>query len=107
MFSNLMVPFPFQQALHNTRLLSAYSAIDPRVKYLCYTMKVFTKVGAAACGNCSVFANPFESVNVTLPPCTHSGLDWNSWSQIHRYPPASAFQVIKGMDHYVPYFLES
>lgn len=36
---------PFQQALHNTRLLSAYSAIDPRVKYLCYTMKVFTKVG--------------------------------------------------------------
>uniref|UniRef100_A0A2K6G8N5 Terminal uridylyl transferase 7 n=1 Tax=Propithecus coquereli TaxID=379532 RepID=A0A2K6G8N5_PROCO len=31
-------------ALHNTRLLSAYSAIDPRVKYLCYTMKVFTKI---------------------------------------------------------------
>nr|XP_034350566.1 terminal uridylyltransferase 7-like [Arvicanthis niloticus] len=31
-------------ALHNTKLLSAYSAIDPRVKYLCYTMKVFTKM---------------------------------------------------------------
>uniref|UniRef100_A0AC11D030 Terminal uridylyl transferase 7 n=1 Tax=Ovis aries TaxID=9940 RepID=A0AC11D030_SHEEP len=31
-------------ALHNTRLLSAYAAIDPRVKYLCYTMKVFTKI---------------------------------------------------------------
>ncbi|KAM6328383.1 terminal uridylyltransferase 7 isoform 4-T5 [Alca torda] len=30
-------------ALHNTRLLSTYAAIDPRVKYLCYTMKVFTK----------------------------------------------------------------
>ncbi|XP_075344695.1 terminal uridylyltransferase 7 isoform X2 [Mycteria americana] len=30
-------------ALHNTRLLSSYAAIDPRVKYLCYTMKVFTK----------------------------------------------------------------
>lgn len=34
----------FLQALHNTRLLSSYAAIDPRVKYLCYTMKVFTKV---------------------------------------------------------------
>lgn len=36
--------FLFLQALHNTRLLSSYAAIDPRVKYLCYTMKVFTKV---------------------------------------------------------------
>ncbi|XP_067424618.1 terminal uridylyltransferase 7 isoform X2 [Emydura macquarii macquarii] len=31
-------------ALHNTRLLSSYAAIDPRVRYLCYTMKVFTKI---------------------------------------------------------------
>uniref|UniRef100_A0A4X2KPG9 Terminal uridylyl transferase 7 n=1 Tax=Vombatus ursinus TaxID=29139 RepID=A0A4X2KPG9_VOMUR len=31
-------------ALHNTKLLAAYSTIDPRVKYLCYTMKVFTKI---------------------------------------------------------------
>ncbi|KAL1775739.1 terminal uridylyltransferase 7 isoform X4 [Sigmodon hispidus] len=31
-------------ALHNTRLLFIYSAIDPRVKCLCYMMKRFTKV---------------------------------------------------------------
>lgn len=46
-------------ALHNTRLLSAYSAIDPRVKYLCYTMKVFTKmcdIGDASRGSLSSYA---------------------------------------------------
>ncbi|XP_005387971.1 PREDICTED: terminal uridylyltransferase 7 isoform X2 [Chinchilla lanigera] len=46
-------------ALHNTRLLSAYSAIDLRVKYLCYTMKVFTKmcdIGDASRGSLSSYA---------------------------------------------------
>ncbi|KAM8802150.1 terminal uridylyltransferase 7 isoform 3-T5 [Rhynchonycteris naso] len=46
-------------ALHNTRLLSAYSAIDSRVKYLCYTMKVFTKmcdIGDASRGSLSSYA---------------------------------------------------
>nr|XP_023400477.1 LOW QUALITY PROTEIN: terminal uridylyltransferase 7 [Loxodonta africana] len=46
-------------ALHNTRLLAAYSAIDPRVKYLCYTMKVFTKmcdIGDASRGSLSSYA---------------------------------------------------
>ncbi|CAK6433907.1 unnamed protein product [Pipistrellus nathusii] len=46
-------------ALHNTRLLSAYSAIDQRVKYLCYTMKVFTKmcdIGDASRGSLSSYA---------------------------------------------------
>ncbi|XP_014396725.1 PREDICTED: terminal uridylyltransferase 7 isoform X2 [Myotis brandtii] len=46
-------------ALHNTRLLFAYSAIDPRVKYLCYTMKVFTKmcdIGDASRGSLSSYA---------------------------------------------------
>ncbi|XP_004461583.1 terminal uridylyltransferase 7 isoform X3 [Dasypus novemcinctus] len=46
-------------ALHNTRLLSAYSAIDHRVKYLCYTMKVFTKmcdIGDASRGSLSSYA---------------------------------------------------
>ncbi|KAM5258179.1 terminal uridylyltransferase 7 isoform 3-T5 [Hipposideros larvatus] len=46
-------------ALHNTRLLSAYSTIDPRVKYLCYTMKVFTKmcdIGDASRGSLSSYA---------------------------------------------------
>ncbi|XP_074876985.1 terminal uridylyltransferase 7 isoform X1 [Buteo buteo] len=46
-------------ALHNTRLLSAYAAIDPRVKYLCYTMKVFTKIcdiGDASRGSLSSYA---------------------------------------------------
>nr|XP_006135950.1 terminal uridylyltransferase 7 isoform X2 [Pelodiscus sinensis] len=46
-------------ALHNTRLLSSYGAIDPRVKYLCYTMKVFTKmcdIGDASRGSLSSYA---------------------------------------------------
>ncbi|XP_054438915.1 terminal uridylyltransferase 7 isoform X2 [Pteronotus mesoamericanus] len=46
-------------ALHNTRLLAAYSGIDPRVKYLCYTMKVFTKmcdIGDASRGSLSSYA---------------------------------------------------
>uniref|UniRef100_A0A8B9CZJ5 CCHC-type domain-containing protein n=1 Tax=Anser brachyrhynchus TaxID=132585 RepID=A0A8B9CZJ5_9AVES len=46
-------------ALHNTRLLSSYSAIDPRVKFLCYTMKVFTKmcdIGDASRGSLSSYA---------------------------------------------------
>ncbi|XP_042305695.1 terminal uridylyltransferase 7 [Sceloporus undulatus] len=46
-------------ALHNTRLLSCYAAIDSRVKYLCYTMKVFTKmcdIGDASRGSLSSYA---------------------------------------------------
>ncbi|XP_061482564.1 terminal uridylyltransferase 7 isoform X2 [Rhineura floridana] len=46
-------------ALHNTRLLSCYAAIDPRVKHLCYTMKVFTKmcdIGDASRGSLSSYA---------------------------------------------------
>ncbi|KAM6392196.1 terminal uridylyltransferase 7 isoform 1-T1 [Rhynochetos jubatus] len=46
-------------ALHNTRLLSSYAAIDPRVKYLCYTMKVFAKIcdiGDASRGSLSSYA---------------------------------------------------
>ncbi|MGH0166137.1 UNVERIFIED_CONTAM: hypothetical protein FKN15_001292 [Acipenser sinensis] len=46
-------------ALHNTRLLAAYAALDPRVKYLCYTMKVFSKVcdiGDASRGSLSSYA---------------------------------------------------
>ncbi|XP_027730738.1 terminal uridylyltransferase 7 isoform X5 [Vombatus ursinus] len=46
-------------ALHNTKLLAAYSTIDPRVKYLCYTMKVFTKIcdiGDASRGSLSSYA---------------------------------------------------
>ncbi|NWI12674.1 TUT7 uridylyltransferase, partial [Crypturellus soui] len=46
-------------ALHNTRLLSSYAAIDPRVKCLCYTMKVFTKmcdIGDASRGSLSSYA---------------------------------------------------
>uniref|UniRef100_A0A674JVM0 RNA uridylyltransferase n=1 Tax=Terrapene triunguis TaxID=2587831 RepID=A0A674JVM0_9SAUR len=46
-------------ALHNTRLLSSYAAIDSRVKYLCYTMKVFTKmcdIGDASRGSLSSYA---------------------------------------------------
>ncbi|XP_069794791.1 terminal uridylyltransferase 4-like isoform X3 [Narcine bancroftii] len=31
-------------AQHNTRMLATYAAIDPRVKYLGYTMKVFAKI---------------------------------------------------------------
>nr|XP_006626679.2 PREDICTED: terminal uridylyltransferase 7 isoform X1 [Lepisosteus oculatus]XP_015218631.1 PREDICTED: terminal uridylyltransferase 7 isoform X1 [Lepisosteus oculatus]XP_015218642.1 PREDICTED: terminal uridylyltransferase 7 isoform X1 [Lepisosteus oculatus]XP_015218650.1 PREDICTED: terminal uridylyltransferase 7 isoform X1 [Lepisosteus oculatus] len=46
-------------ALHNTRLLACYAAIDARVKYLCYTMKVFAKVcdiGDASRGSLSSYA---------------------------------------------------
>lgn len=46
-------------ALHNTRLLAAYAAFDPRVKYLCYIMKVFTKmcdIGDASRGSLSSYA---------------------------------------------------
>lgn len=32
------------QAQHNTRMLATYAALDPRVQYLGYTMKVFAKV---------------------------------------------------------------
>uniref|UniRef100_A0A8C0H8Y5 Terminal uridylyl transferase 7 n=1 Tax=Chelonoidis abingdonii TaxID=106734 RepID=A0A8C0H8Y5_CHEAB len=49
----------YLQALHNTRLLSSYAAIDSRVKYLCYTMKVFTKmcdIGDASRGSLSSYA---------------------------------------------------
>lgn len=38
--------FLILQALHNTQLLASYAAIDPRVKQLCYVMKVFSKVGS-------------------------------------------------------------
>uniref|UniRef100_A0A8C9TX98 RNA uridylyltransferase n=1 Tax=Scleropages formosus TaxID=113540 RepID=A0A8C9TX98_SCLFO len=46
-------------ALHNTRLLASYATIDPRVKYLCYVMKVFSKVcdiGDASRGSLSSYA---------------------------------------------------
>ncbi|XP_075067173.1 terminal uridylyltransferase 7 [Mixophyes fleayi] len=46
-------------ALHNTHLLASYAAIDPRVKYLCYIMKVFTKIcdiGDASRGSLSSYA---------------------------------------------------
>ncbi|KAG2465655.1 TUT7 uridylyltransferase, partial [Polypterus senegalus] len=46
-------------ALHNTRLLATYSTIDERVKYLCYTMKVFAKIcdiGDASRGSLSSYA---------------------------------------------------
>ncbi|XP_067886164.1 terminal uridylyltransferase 7-like isoform X2 [Heterodontus francisci] len=46
-------------ALHNTGLLACYAAIDPRVKYLGYTMKVFAKVcdiGDASRGSLSSYA---------------------------------------------------
>uniref|UniRef100_A0A803Y339 CCHC-type domain-containing protein n=1 Tax=Meleagris gallopavo TaxID=9103 RepID=A0A803Y339_MELGA len=36
--------FNFFQAQHNTRMLATYAAIDPRVQYLGYTMKVFAKI---------------------------------------------------------------
>lgn len=32
------------QAQHNTRMLATYAALDPRVQFLGYTMKVFAKV---------------------------------------------------------------
>uniref|UniRef100_H2ZWR3 RNA uridylyltransferase n=1 Tax=Latimeria chalumnae TaxID=7897 RepID=H2ZWR3_LATCH len=46
-------------ALHNTRLLASYAAIDFRVQYLCYTMKVFAKmcdIGDASRGSLSSYA---------------------------------------------------
>ncbi|XP_077570666.1 terminal uridylyltransferase 7 isoform X1 [Stigmatopora nigra] len=46
-------------ALHNTRLLALYAAIDRRVKILCYVMKVFAKVcdiGDASRGSLSSYA---------------------------------------------------
>ncbi|XP_030632495.1 terminal uridylyltransferase 7 [Chanos chanos] len=46
-------------ALHNTQLLASYAAIDPRVKILCYVMKVFSKVcdiGDASRGSLSSYA---------------------------------------------------
>ncbi|XP_069618070.1 terminal uridylyltransferase 7 isoform X2 [Ranitomeya imitator] len=46
-------------ALHNTLLLASYAAIDSRVKYLCYIMKVFTKmcdIGDASRGSLSSYA---------------------------------------------------
>ncbi|KAE8633221.1 hypothetical protein XENTR_v10001819 [Xenopus tropicalis] len=46
-------------ALHNTRLLASFAAIDPRVTYLCYIMKVFTKmcdIGDASRGSLSSYA---------------------------------------------------
>lgn len=46
-------------AQHNTRMLATYAAIDPRVKYLGYTMKVFAKrcdIGDASRGSLSSYA---------------------------------------------------
>eukprot|EP00062_Callorhinchus_milii_P021855 gi/632979026/ref/XP_007906239.1/ PREDICTED: terminal uridylyltransferase 7 isoform X2 [Callorhinchus milii] len=46
-------------ALHNTGLLASYAAIDPRVKYLGYTMKIFAKIcdiGDASRGSLSSYA---------------------------------------------------
>uniref|UniRef100_A0A8K9X963 CCHC-type domain-containing protein n=1 Tax=Oncorhynchus mykiss TaxID=8022 RepID=A0A8K9X963_ONCMY len=45
-------------ALHNTRLLASYAAIDPRVKILCYVTKVFAKlcdIGDASRGSLSSY----------------------------------------------------
>ncbi|XP_069498286.1 terminal uridylyltransferase 4 isoform X2 [Ambystoma mexicanum] len=46
-------------AQHNTRMLASYAAIDPRVKYLGYTMKFFAKrcdIGDASRGSLSSYA---------------------------------------------------
>ncbi|XP_028331788.1 terminal uridylyltransferase 7-like isoform X2 [Gouania willdenowi] len=46
-------------ALHNTRMLASYAAIDRRVKVLCYVMKVFAKmcdIGEASRGSLSSYA---------------------------------------------------
>ncbi|XP_049618623.1 terminal uridylyltransferase 7 isoform X3 [Syngnathus scovelli] len=46
-------------ALHNTRLLALYAAVDRRVKILCYVMKVFAKIcdiGDASRGSLSSYA---------------------------------------------------
>uniref|UniRef100_A0A4W5K8B9 Poly(A) RNA polymerase mitochondrial-like central palm domain-containing protein n=1 Tax=Hucho hucho TaxID=62062 RepID=A0A4W5K8B9_9TELE len=45
-------------ASHNTRLLASYAAIDPRVKTLCYVMKVLVKlcdIGDASRGSLSSY----------------------------------------------------
>lgn len=39
----------FLQAQHNTRMLATYAALDPRVQFLGYTMKVFAKVWPSSC----------------------------------------------------------
>jgi len=45
MFSVLIILFDCcLQAQQNTRMLSAYAAIDPRVKTIGYAMKVLAKV---------------------------------------------------------------
>uniref|UniRef100_A0A3B5KEM8 Terminal uridylyl transferase 4 n=1 Tax=Takifugu rubripes TaxID=31033 RepID=A0A3B5KEM8_TAKRU len=47
------------QAQHNTRMLATYAALDPRVQYLGYTMKVFAKrcdIGDASRGSLSSYA---------------------------------------------------
>uniref|UniRef100_A0A8P0PD93 Terminal uridylyl transferase 4 n=2 Tax=Canis lupus familiaris TaxID=9615 RepID=A0A8P0PD93_CANLF len=47
------------EAQHNTRMLATYAAIDPRVQYLGYTMKVFAKrcdIGDASRGSLSSYA---------------------------------------------------
>ncbi|XP_034438097.1 terminal uridylyltransferase 4 isoform X4 [Hippoglossus hippoglossus] len=46
-------------AQHNTRMLAAYAALDPRVQFLGYTMKVFAKrcdIGDASRGSLSSYA---------------------------------------------------
>ncbi|MFT7811851.1 terminal uridylyltransferase 7 isoform X1 [Arapaima gigas] len=46
-------------ALHNTKLLACYAAVDPRVKHVCYVMKVLSKVcdiGDASRGSLSSYA---------------------------------------------------
>ncbi|XP_072366981.1 terminal uridylyltransferase 4 isoform X5 [Scyliorhinus torazame] len=46
-------------AQHNTRMLATYAVIDPRVRYLGYTMKVFAKrcdIGDASRGSLSSYA---------------------------------------------------
>ncbi|KAI4883886.1 hypothetical protein NFI96_025619 [Prochilodus magdalenae] len=47
------------QAQHNTRMLATYAALDPRVQFLGYTMKVFAKrcdIGDASRGSLSSYA---------------------------------------------------
>lgn len=46
------------QAQHNTRMLATYAALDPRVQYLGYTIKVFAKVTGENCVSvCVVFTS--------------------------------------------------
>ena len=50
---------PLIQAQHNTRMLATYAALDPRVQFLGYTMKVFAKrcdIGDASRGSLSSYA---------------------------------------------------